>query len=159
MRSSAVLEPCVGEAVILPWQVQEAWRVSRKFPLVLLAEDERELRQLVAETLVEGGYQVVQVEDGVGLLEVLGRSGTAGGADYPDLVISDVRMPGLSGLDALSQVREVDPLVPMVIITAFADATTHAQARRLGVAAVVDKPFPMQDLLHLVRRLAPPSPP
>lgn len=126
--------------------------VARRTPLVLLAEDCPDMREMIAEALVEAGYDLVQVEDGVALLEALGQT-------PPDLVITDVRMPGLSGLDAVEQLREVDTLTPVIVVTGFGHRGTHAHARALGVTALIDKPFAIPDLLARVRQALPPGRP
>jgi CheY-like chemotaxis protein len=137
------------------WRREERSLMSRRSPVVVLAEDKREMRELVAETLVCEGYQVIQVASGVALLEVMG---SACAQEYPDLVITDVRMPGLSGLDAIEQVRQVDPFIPVLVITAFGQSAAQGQAEALGVAAVIDKPFELEHLVEWVRRLAPLDP-
>jgi CheY-like chemotaxis protein len=119
-------------------------------PLVFLAEDDAELRTLLARRLRKLGCDVVELRNGVELLEQLAG---APGLDPPDLVISDHRMPGTTGLDVLGQLRARDSLTPFVLITAFGDAETHAQARRDGAAAILDKPFEIDDLCALVRGL------
>jgi CheY-like chemotaxis protein len=66
-----------------------------------------------------------------------------------DVVISDVRMPGRSGLEALSQFRQTNGSTPFVVITAFGSEEVHAQARELGATFVFDKPFEMDGLRAL----------
>lgn len=114
---------------------------------VLIAEDDRELRSLVALALEGDGYEVLQVEDGRGLSETLELQ------CWIDVIISDVRMPRRGGLDALAEFRRRNWSTPFILITAFGSDDLHEEARRLGVTAVVDKPFEMDDLRRLVRRL------
>ena len=72
-----------------------------------------------------------------------------------DLVITDVRMPGPSGVEMLEWLRGVVWSIPVIVITAFGDPVLHAEARRLGALAVLDKPFDVNELLALVRHNAP----
>jgi CheY-like chemotaxis protein len=138
----------------LPPSIVDPATVTRSRPYVLLAEDERALRELMVEALVADGFSVVPVEDGRSLLRVLDR-GAPAELGQPALLVTDDRMPRLSGLDALALAHEIPPSVPVVVITAFGDATIHARAWALCACAVLDKPFPMPELLELARRLAP----
>jgi peptidoglycan-associated lipoprotein len=116
-------------------------------PLVLVAEDDPEFRALIGYGLGLDGYEVAATANGVELGSWMAAS------TIVDLVISDVRMPGPSGLDVLARFRRTNTTTPFVVITAFGSAELHALALRLGATAVLDKPFEMDDLRALVRRL------
>ena len=70
-----------------------------------------------------------------------------------DVIVSDIRMPGVSGLSVLAGLREIEGIPPIILITAFGDEETHAEADRLGAAAVLDKPFEMATLLNKTREV------
>jgi DNA-binding response OmpR family regulator len=123
---------------------------------VLLAEDDAEMRRIIAMVLRRDGYDVVEAKNGVEILHYLGSSQLHGRLFDIDIIISDIRMPGLSGLEILSDLRAGGWLTPVILITGFGDEETHARARRLGVSAVFDKPFDLKDLLAEVHRIAPP---
>jgi CheY-like chemotaxis protein len=119
---------------------------------ILVAEDDVEMRSLVASVLRKGGYQVLEAESGPDLLARARWSLQNGGSQARiDLVISDVRMPGCSGLEALSLLRHLGFEAPIIVVTAFGDAETHAGAARLGAKAVLDKPFDLEELRRAVR--------
>jgi DNA-binding response OmpR family regulator len=122
---------------------------------IVVAEDDGEMRALIAGGLRRGGFEVVELGNGWQLLECLARNHL--NPDDPeqvvDLVISDVRMPGKSGLDVLAGLRWADWPVPVILITAFGDRHTHAEARRLGAIAVFDKPFAVCDLCTMTLNL------
>ena len=127
---------------------------------ILLGEDDADMRKLLAEALHEKGYQVVQCADGASVLNklssVLMEPGVATKDPEPfDLIISDIRMPGITGLTILDGVRLFDGFPPMILITAFGDEETHAEARRQGAAAMFDKPFDVDELLDKVEELVP----
>lgn len=125
---------------------------------VLVADDDSQVRHLVARALRKDGYEVVEVADGSELLHVLGSSlMSASSIPAFDLVISDIRMPGWTGMGVLLSLRNADWALPFVLITAFGDDETHKEARRLGASATLDKPFEMDDLRKLVWHLAPRS--
>jgi DNA-binding response OmpR family regulator len=114
---------------------------------VLLAEDDAEVRRLLTQALRRDGYDVIAVPTGEDLLRVLRASeGAVPPRALPDLIVSDVRMPGLSGLEMLAILKQGERSPPVILITAFGDAETHAKAARLGAAFVFDKPFEVGEL-------------
>jgi CheY-like chemotaxis protein len=123
---------------------------------VLLAEDDPAMRALLARALRKTGVEVLEARTGLEALERLANA-IAGDADEGerfDLVISDLRMPGYSGLDLLSSLRFAESRIPLILITAFGSASTHATAQRLGAFATLDKPFDLDDLMTLVSSAA-----
>jgi two-component system response regulator (stage 0 sporulation protein F) len=125
---------------------------------VLLAEDDAELRSLLTDALRKDGCDVIEARDGaeaIGQLEsaLFGERwlGSMPPPRPPDVIVSDVRMPGFTGLEVLGAVRGAQLRTPVILITAFGAADTHAQAHQLGVTAVLDKPFDVDDLRRLVR--------
>jgi CheY-like chemotaxis protein len=121
---------------------------------VLLAEDDREMRSLLASTLRAEGYEVTECGNGDELVDRIVTPSP--GVDF-ELIISDVRMPGHSGLELLDAGRQLQGFPPMILITAFGSDSLHAQARRLGALAVLDKPFDIDDLLAKVTEVLPPA--
>ncbi|MEO6950860.1 MAG: response regulator [Polyangia bacterium] len=114
---------------------------------VLLAEDSESMRDMLECVLLKDGYDVTAVEDGDDLVAALDAAyGCA-----PELIITDVRMPGRSGLQVLEHLRARDRVTPVVLITAFGDAETHEEAGRLG-AVVLDKPFALDELRAIAKR-------
>ncbi|HEY3357606.1 MAG TPA: response regulator [Polyangia bacterium] len=120
---------------------------------VLIAEDNGDLRQMLGAMLQRDGYEVIEVEDGDQLIEYLGLALANDGAEPPDVIISDIRMPGFSGLDMLAGLRRAEVETPVILITGFGDDETHTEARRLGAAAVFNKPFELDDLRTAVLNL------
>ncbi|HLK40517.1 MAG TPA: response regulator [Polyangiaceae bacterium] len=120
---------------------------------ILVAEDDPEMRCLVAEALREDGYVVLEVQDGGRLLVTLAHGWVGrGGEKLVDLVVSDVRMPVCTGMQILEQMRAARWAVPVILMTAFADAETLRRARSLD-ALVFVKPFELDDLRVAVGRL------
>jgi len=116
---------------------------------VLIAEDDRDMRALLEAQFRSAGIEVDLVCDGVQLRDRLFN----GHPWLPQVLVSDVKMPGASGLEVLQQLRARDANVRVVLITAFGDSRTHQRAERLGAEAVLDKPFDVGDLLEVVDRL------
>jgi DNA-binding response OmpR family regulator len=127
--------------------------MSAARPIVLVAEDDHEMRRLVADALRRDGYDVDELADGGRLLVriALGRA-------EPDLavalIVSDIRMPGCSGLDVLQGLRDEDWRMPVILMTAFGDDEVRERATGLG-ATLFDKPFALGDLRAAVRALLP----
>ena len=120
-------------------------------PYVLVADDDPDMREEVTRTLCDGGYEVMAMDSGDVLVEYLGKCVVYGGAfRLPDLVISDLRMPGFSGIEVLKAMREMAWNIPFILMTAFGDQELHEEARRLGAFAAFDKPFDADDLLTAV---------
>ena len=92
-------------------------------------------------------HQVVEITDGEGLLAQLTL------AEPVDLVISDIRMPGKSGLEVLDSLRDQECLPAVILMTAFGCEVTRAEATRLGARAVLSKPFGLGELRGAVRAI------
>lgn len=123
-------------------------------PRVVLAEDDDDLRLLLTRRLEEAGLEVIELEDGFELADYLSMTRPGGGVRMqPDLVISDVRMPGRTGLEAIAQARELGLRCPVVLLTAFADAEVRAEAARLGACLVMEKPVDLDHLAVVLRTL------
>jgi CheY-like chemotaxis protein len=121
---------------------------------VLIAEDDWAFRDMLLFAFEDEGCEVVAVGDGASLLDVLGSSMLPTSSVKPfDLVVSDVRMPGWSGLTALEKLGHNPMVPPVVVITAFGSEQVHERARKAGVVAVLDKPFDIPDLTALGRRV------
>jgi DNA-binding response OmpR family regulator len=124
---------------------------------ILLAEDDKEMRDLLALMLRKEGYQVCECMDGLSLLDML-SSFFLPNEEHEnfDLIISDIRMPGVTGMEILMGANELDDFPPIILITAFGDKETHMQAERLGAVALFDKPFDIDEMLKKVRAILPP---
>ncbi|MGE6756694.1 response regulator [Corallococcus sp. AB049A] len=115
-------------------------------PRILVADDQTEMRTLIRKMLVRRGYDVVEAADGPDLVRVLVEGLTAEESRAPDLIITDVRMPGFTGLEVLARLRREQWTTPVILITAFGDVQLHREALRLGAACVLNKPFDMDEL-------------
>lgn len=103
-------------------------------PSILIVDDDPSQRRLVEFWLQEDGYRTVTAEDGVGGLRAFEQHA-------PALVITDVRMPGMSGLDLLVRIKGDNPDVPFILITAFATVDDAVEAMKLGAVDYLLKPL------------------
>lgn len=114
---------------------------------ILIVEDDREMRQLLADLLTEEGYHVEVVQDGPSALEGLRKSNF-------DLTITDLMMPKMRGTELVQKVKEIDPEAPVLLITAFGTIESAVEAMHAGAFHYVTKPFRADEiLLHVNRAL------
>ncbi len=117
--------------------------------MVLLAEDDDELRRLLARKLRRQGCDVVEARTGTQLVELVVEHTVEPIAPEQrpaSLVISDLRMPGRTGLEVLRLLRRANVRVPVILMTGFGSREVHDEAMVLGATAVFDKPVDLDDL-------------
>jgi two-component system response regulator PilR (NtrC family) len=114
---------------------------DRRPPRILVVDDERSMRELLAIVLRREGYDVLLAETGRAAIETLER-------EPVDLLISDLKMPDLSGVEVLRAAKRVDQDILGIMITAFASTETAVEAMRLGACDYLSKPFDI-DLLKM----------
>jgi DNA-binding response OmpR family regulator len=112
---------------------------------VLLVEDEPTLARVFGIVLTDAGYTVSRCADGAEALRVFGDS-----PDAVHLVLSDVTLPGLSGDRLARALHEIRPGLPVILMTGFSHTVTPENARALGVAAVLQKPIGIEELVGTV---------
>src|SRR5688572_24060270 len=113
---------------------------------ILVCDDEEMIRDPLAATLVREGHEVVAVGDGPAALERLS------GQRF-DLLMTDVKMPRMSGIELLAESRKMRPEMPVVVMTAFASVETAVEAMKLGAYDYVQKPFTeLEKVLRVVEK-------
>ncbi|HEV7730883.1 MAG TPA: sigma-54 dependent transcriptional regulator [Candidatus Binatia bacterium] len=116
----------------------------RDQPKVLIVEDDPDIRNILALFLGEKGFQVKVAESGDRALAMLHE-------EPMDLILSDVRMPGMSGLDLLRDVKERDPEIQLVLMSAYSSVRDAVQAIQLGAADYVEKPIDFRRLERVMQ--------
>jgi DNA-binding NtrC family response regulator len=116
----------------------------RDQPKVLIVEDDPDIRNILALFLGEKGFQVKVAESGDRALAMLHE-------EPMDLILSDVRMPGMSGLDLLRDVKERDPEIQLVLMSAYSNVRDAVQAIQLGAADYVEKPIDFRRLERVMQ--------
>ncbi len=114
---------------------------------ILVVDDEPDLVDVITRLLASLGYQVSSFDESAAALRAFRER-----PDDFDLVLSDLTMPGLTGLDLALAVRQARPAMPVVICTGFSDSVIQEQAREAGVREVILKPLQRRELALAVRR-------
>jgi DNA-binding response OmpR family regulator len=119
---------------------------------IVLADDDMELRAVLASALRGDGYEVLEAKDGGRLLvQITGAYAAQGRDSLCDAIVSDVRMPVCSGVQILEGLRRAHWTTPVVLMTAFRDEPTRVHVESLG-AVLLDKPFELDALRAVLER-------
>ncbi|MFB9887844.1 sigma-54-dependent transcriptional regulator [Balneatrix alpica] len=112
---------------------------------IIFIDDEQHIRLAASQTLELAGYQVHCLERAEQALELLDQ-------DWPGVIVTDINMPGLDGLSLQQQVRQLDPDLPVILITGHGDISMAVNAMRDGAYDFIEKPFPADLLLDVIKR-------
>jgi len=112
---------------------------------ILIVDDEEMMRNLLKRILSREGYQIKTAEDGVAALELLKT-------EKIDMIISDMKMPRMNGLELLKIVKKESPQIGVIIMTAYGDTYTVKDALLLGANEYITKPFKSYEISLVVER-------
>lgn len=115
---------------------------------ILVVDDDPGQRSLLESFLEGQGFDVITASSGTDALDLFER-------EVPTMLISDVRMPGLSGLDLLGLVHQKSPMLPVLLVTAYADIRDAVGAMRSGAVNYLEKPIDLDELLRIVKDVIP----
>ena len=110
---------------------------------ILIVDDDDQLRESFKKLLTQEGHDTPVAANGETALEIVESC-------HPDLVILDVRLPGMNGLEVFKTIRIIDPKMPVIIMTAYATTNAAIEATKLGAFDYVLKPFDIPDMLNLI---------
>jgi len=113
---------------------------------VLLVDDSGLARRSTRRVLEDAGYTVVEAEDGLSALERFAL-------DKPDLVVLDLVMRGMYGLDVLAKLRQIDPSARVIVLTADIQNSSRDLVQSAGAAAFINKPASPSAVLEMVHRV------
>lgn len=120
---------------------------------IVLADDNEDFRSFLADILRDRGFDVIEASNGPELLERLEIDSRADEClDVFDVLVTDVRMPGITGTSVLEGLAALGAAGRVVVMSAFADDETVEAAKRLGAAAVLAKPFGIDALISAVEK-------
>src|SRR5688572_15424214 len=113
---------------------------------ILVVDDQEMMRDSLAANLAREGHEVIATHDGTVAVTRL-----EGSARF-DLLITDLKMPKMTGIELLAEAKRVRPDMPVVLMTAFATVQTAVEAMKLGAYDYIQKPFDGDEIKHLVDR-------
>jgi len=114
--------------------------------LILIVDDEAPQREMIGGFLKKQGFDVVLAASGQEALEVVRRGPV-------DLVLTDLRMSQMSGVELLAEVKKLNPEIPVVVMTAYGSIESAVSAMKAGAYDYLSKPVDLDDLLHLIRKV------
>jgi two-component system, chemotaxis family, chemotaxis protein CheY len=120
---------------------------QRRNGRVLVVDDEANFRKLMQMMLTKGGYEVVEAEDGAQALEIVRASKPL---VFVDVIICDIRMPQVDGVEAVAVLRQEFPSIPVVVLTGFPDIVMAHSFLEQGVSDYRAKPIEREKLLAVV---------
>ena len=109
---------------------------------VAIIDDEKDIRESISQWLTLTGYETDVFPDADSALKIIGNG-------YPGVVISDIRMPGLDGMELLQRLTRLDPEIPVILITGHGDVPMAVQAMRIGAYDFLEKPFEPEKISKL----------
>lgn len=115
---------------------------------ILIVDDQFGIRILLNEVLHKEGYETFQAANGIQALEVLNNHS-------PDLVLLDMKIPGMDGIEILKRMKVVDPDIRVIIMTAYGELDMIQEAKDLGAMTHFAKPFDIDDIRKAVREYLP----
>ena len=114
-------------------------------PLVWIIDDDRSIRWVLEKAIQKENFSIRSFDSAVGVLEQLEK-------EVPDAIISDIRMPGVDGLELLNKIHTQEPEVPVIIMTAHSDLDSAVASYQSGAFEYLPKPFDMNDAVALTKR-------
>ena len=113
-------------------------------PVILVVDDQFGVRWLLCEVLKGEDYKVKLAGNGLEAIEEVKK-------EVPDLIIMDIKMPGMNGLETLREIKKLNYTGPVIFITAYGELGIINQAKKLGVKHYITKPFDINELRQLVQ--------
>jgi two-component system response regulator HydG len=112
-------------------------------PKILVVDDEASHRKMIEAVLSDEGYEIKQADDGQAAIDAVGKG-------FFDLILMDIRMTEVSGLEALKQIKEISPGIPIIIMTAYASVDSAVDALKSGAYDYLTKPLDIDELKILI---------
>jgi len=120
-------------------------KMDERIPSILVVDDEEEIRKIMSGILEKEGFNVITAPEGRQAIEKICFN-------TPDVVLLDVRMPGLNGMEVLKKIKALDDNLPVVLVTAYADTHQAVEAMKEGAYDYLAKPFDNNEVVWITRR-------
>ena len=118
--------------------------MSREQPVVLVIDDEEDMRDMLSYTLAARGLEPVSVDGGVAALKAVRERKF-------DVAVTDLRMPGMDGIETLTALKQLDPDLEVIVATAYASPETTAKCNDRGAFGCLHKPYAIESLHELLK--------
>lgn len=115
---------------------------------ILIVDDQFGIRILLNEVFQKEGYQTFQAANGIQALDILKKN-------EPDLVLLDMKIPGMDGIEILKRMKVIDPDIRVIIMTAYGELDMIQEAKNLGALTHFAKPFDIDDIRAAVKKYIP----
>ncbi len=115
-------------------------------PKILIVDDEAIMRDSLTEWLKEDNFEPIAIENGMEALEFLEK-------DKPNVILADIKMPGMDGITLLQKIREKHDDIPVIMITAHATVDNAVESMKKGAYDYIMKPFPPEKISFLIKRI------
>ncbi|MGN1400492.1 MAG: response regulator [Bacillus sp. (in: firmicutes)] len=115
---------------------------------VLIVDDQFGIRILLNEVLQKEGYAIFQAANGMQALDIAEKN-------KPDLVLLDMKIPGMDGIEILKRLKELDPSIAVIMMTAYGELDMIQKAKKLGAITHFAKPFDIEDIREAVKEHLP----
>ncbi|UNL84898.1 response regulator [Priestia koreensis] len=115
---------------------------------ILVVDDQYGIRILLTEVLQKEGYQSFQAANGFQAIEITQR-------ESPDLVLLDMKIPGMDGIEILKRLKEIDPAIKVIIMTAYGELDMIQEAKDLGALTHFAKPFDIDEIRQAIKKYIP----
>ncbi|MBN2372826.1 response regulator [bacterium] len=112
---------------------------------ILVVDDEHNSREGLTKILIKEGYDIVAAESGEAALKEAAKQ------DF-DLIITDLKMPDISGIEVLEKIREKKPNVGVIIVTAYGEVNSYLKAMTLGAFEYLNKPIKLDELRRVINK-------
>ena len=113
---------------------------------VLVVDDEFHIVQVVAIKLKNNGFDVVTAENGITGIDLFKK-------ERPEIVLTDIKMPGMDGLEVLKKLKEIDSSIPVIVVTGHGDSDLEQEALGLDAAGFIHKPIDREELEKVLGRI------
>lgn len=115
-------------------------------PVILVVDDEEGLREGLSRLLEDEGYRVLCASTGEQAFEIVRQT-------HVDLVLTDMKMPGMNGIELLKKVRAIRQEIGVIILTGFGEIESYIEAMNFGAMEYVSKPFKVNELKFIVQKI------
>ncbi len=114
---------------------------------ILVVDDDVDIVRIVTKMLAQEDYQVFTSVSGEEALEKVQK-------EKPDILLLDIMMPRMNGLEVLRRVKEIDPAITIIMITAFGDIDSYLDAMESGAFEYINKPFESEELIRMIDKIS-----